>query len=130
MLNTSAVYTEREVSEGRLYSYEFVVDEKKYIVEVVITVSGWLRVSFSLAGKGTGIYNTGDAFKVLSIVYNILQDASKKFNLKKISFNSHLTLSSRVKLYNRFCQYLSRKGLAECSFEDDSRYREYEVIFN
>lgn len=129
MLNTRFDYIEKKLVENSYHIYEFTINGKLYVLEVVAG-STYLRVTLNLAGKGTGISNTGDAFQVFSSVFHILSDVRHLFNKKIISFNSHLCLPSRVKLYDRFCHFLSRKGLASYSFDDDSRYREYEICFH
>lgn len=114
-----------------LKHYKFSISELAYFIDIVNSPnSDHLRVQFTLIGKGTGIYHTGNAFKVFSAVLYILHIVMKETGKTKLSFSSHLHLLSRIKLYDRFCSFMVKKGSATTWFyEDDSRYREYEITF-
>jgi hypothetical protein len=131
MLNTPVTFVVDSIMGEYLQHYKFSVDDKHYHIDVVNSpTSQFLRVQFSLSGQGTGIYNTGNSFKVFSAVFHILQIVMKNTGKKQLSFNSHLSLPSRVKLYDRFCSSMVKKGISsQWRYEDDSKYREYELIF-
>lgn len=131
MLNTPVQFTVETFVGDYLKHYKFSIDELSYSMDVINSPhSDYLRVQFSLNGKGTGIYNTGNAFRVFSAVMHILKQVMQDTGKSKLSFNSHLTLPSRVKLYDRFCSHMVKKGNASnWSYDDDARYREYELAF-
>lgn len=124
-------YKIKEVFGDHLTHYSFYIEDNEYIIDVINSKnSDYLRVSFTLSGKGTGIYNTGNAFKVFSVVFNILKEIMFITGKHKLSFASSIKLKSRLKLYDRFCSTMvNKKKALNWSFEDDSKYREYEISF-
>ncbi len=124
-------YTISEIFGEHLKHYSFCVEDNEYVLDVINSKnSDFLRVSFTLSGKGTGIYNTGNSFKVFSVVFNILKEIMSNTGKSKLSFSSSLQLKSRLKLYDRFCSSMvNKKKAVEWSFEDDNKYREYEIAF-
>jgi hypothetical protein len=132
MFDSKVDFEVKSVFGDHLKHYVFSINSHKYVMDVINSEnSDYLRISFTLAGKGTGIYATGNSFSVFSAVFYILQEIMHTTGKNKLSFASALNLPSRVKLYDRLCKtFVLQKKALSWSFEDDSKYREYELTFN
>lgn len=122
-------FTKQSHSE-KLVSYFFSTLDNSYTVSIVISVNGFLRVSFDLDTKGQGIYSTGNSLSVFSTVIAIIKQELSLTGVSQVSFASKINATSRVSLYDKLCQYFSKRYNAVWEFEDDCKSREYTISFS
>jgi hypothetical protein len=86
---------------------EFQTDSETYFVEFTTFQNGQTMFYFESDEYGDDISGAGDQFRVFATVYQILDEYLRKNNVKWLHFTGDEP--SRVKLYKRFAEKISKK---------------------
>lgn len=127
------IYTYKDETIGRL-----VIEIIKDIYSPSRTVKDFLiknkidkktAIQFTLNHSFNLTKNNENQFKILSIVYQAMQDYMSKINVKAFSFTSGLKEPSRIKFYDKIAPLLAKKfgfEFESITMDDDNyKYKEY-----
>ena len=110
----------RESIESDIIKYNFFIGDSECVVTLTNRPKHLLHIEFSVDGVITILNSKGNAIKIFSTIFEIVNKfLENNDNIKIIAFESDLNEPSRIKLYDRIV------NLFKPNFVDNSRIEVY-----